>query len=91
MAHTKAGGKVKNGRDSAGQRLGVKCYANQTVTAGSVLVRQKGMEVYPGKNASVGKDHTVFATAPGTVKYSRKHKTKFNNHWVSRKFVEVVA
>ncbi len=90
MAHTKSGGKVKNGRDSQGQRLGIKAYAEQVVTSGSILVRQKGMEFYPGKNVKVGKDHTLFATIAGKVQFTRKHVTKFNNRWISTRFIHVL-
>jgi large subunit ribosomal protein L27 len=69
MAHKKGGGSSRNGRDSSGQRLGVKEYAGAVVDAGAVLVRQRGTKVLPGVNVGVGKDHTLFALAAGTVKY----------------------
>ncbi len=69
MAHKKGAGSTRNGRDSAGQRLGVKEYAGASVHAGTVLVRQRGTRVLPGDNVGVGKDHTLFALATGTVKY----------------------
>ncbi|MFN2520961.1 MAG: 50S ribosomal protein L27 [Candidatus Limnocylindria bacterium] len=69
MAHKKGAGSTRNGRDSAGQRLGVKEYAGASVNAGTVLVRQRGTRVLPGENVGVGKDHTLFALATGTVKY----------------------
>ena len=69
MAHKKGGGSTRNGRDSAGQRLGVKEYAGAIVHAGSVLVRQRGTRVLAGPNVGVGRDHTLFALVPGRVKY----------------------
>jgi len=71
MAHKKAGGSSRNGRDSAGQRRGVKCFGGQTVSAGSILVRQLGTKVHPGNNVGVGKDYTLFAKADGIVTYER--------------------
>lgn len=90
MAHTKAGGTVKTGRDSQGQRLGIKRYAGEIVQPGNILLRQKGMEVYAGKNVAVASDHSLFATGEGVVSFERKHKKKFNNQWVSTKFVNVI-
>lgn len=69
MAHKKGAGSTRNGRDSAGQRLGVKQYAGAAVDAGAVLVRQRGTRVLPGVNVGVGKDHTLFALVAGTVRY----------------------
>ncbi len=76
MAHKKAGGSSRNGRDSAGQRLGVKRFGGQRVQAGSILVRQKGTRIHPGENVGVGKDYTLFATIDGIVKYEKKGKDK---------------
>ena len=90
MAHTKAGGTVKTGRDSHGQRLGIKRYASEKVQAGNILVRQKGLEVYPGINVAKAKDHTLFAKAEGVVKFFRRHKKGFNNRWTSTKYVSVL-
>jgi large subunit ribosomal protein L27 len=70
FAHHKGGGSSKNGRDSNGQRLGVKAYDGQNINAGSIIVRQKGNRVYPGDNVGQGKDYTLFATKTGTVKFS---------------------
>jgi large subunit ribosomal protein L27 len=67
MAHKKAGGSLRNGRDSQAKRLGVKRYGGQTVTAGSILVRQRGTRVHPGDNVGVGKDHTLYARMTGKV------------------------
>lgn len=69
MAHKKGGGSSRNGRDSHAQRLGVKVYAGQIVRAGSILVRQKGTSIRPGRNVGLGKDYTIFATADGQVIY----------------------
>ena len=69
MAHKKAGGSSRNGRDSAGQRLGVKCYDGELITAGSIIVRQHGSKVKPGYNVGVGRDYTLFATIDGYVKF----------------------
>lgn len=69
MAHKKAGGSSRNGRDSNGQRRGVKRYGGQTVSAGSILVRQVGTKIYPGQNVGLGKDYTLYAKIAGTVQY----------------------
>jgi large subunit ribosomal protein L27 len=71
MAHKKAGGSSKNGRDSQGQRRGVKRYAGETVRAGNILVRQLGTKIHPGENVGVGKDYTLFALIDGVVAYER--------------------
>jgi large subunit ribosomal protein L27 len=72
MAHKKAGGSSRNGRDSAGRRLGVKRFSGQVVRAGNILVRQKGTKVYPGQNVGMGRDYTLFAKADGVVKFESK-------------------
>ena len=69
MAHKKAGGSSRLGRDSHGKRLGVKRYAGETVRAGTILVRQRGTRIHPGKNVGVGKDYTLFALIDGIVKF----------------------
>ncbi|RJR23716.1 MAG: 50S ribosomal protein L27 [Desulfobacteraceae bacterium] len=69
MAHKKAGGSSRNGRDSAGQRFGVKRYGGQIVRAGNILVRQKGTRIHAGKNVGIGRDYTLFATIDGLVTY----------------------
>lgn len=69
MAHKKGGGSSRNGRDSKGQRLGVKKFGGQTVRSGNILVRQRGTAIKPGRNVEVGKDDTLFATADGIVVY----------------------
>ena len=71
MAHKKAGGSSRNGRDSAGRRLGVKRYGGQEVLAGNILVRQRGTKVWAGDNVGMGKDHTLFATIDGIVKFTK--------------------
>lgn len=82
MAHKKSGGSVGNGRDSHGQRRGVKRFAGQLVKAGNILVRQCGTKVHPGKNVGIGKDCTLYATADGIVAYKRGRN--------DRKFVSIV-
>ncbi|MCF6305949.1 MAG: 50S ribosomal protein L27 [Rhodobacteraceae bacterium] len=71
MAHKKAGGSSRNGRDSAGRRLGVKKYGGELVIGGNIIVRQRGTKFYPGNNVGMGKDHTIFATAEGNVKFHK--------------------
>ncbi len=71
FAHHKGGGSTKNGRDSAGQRLGVKAYAGEFVTAGSIIVRQRGAEIYPGANVGLGRDYTLYAKADGKVVFGK--------------------
>lgn len=72
MAHKKAGGSSRNGRDSPGQRLGVKRYGGEAVIAGNIIVRQRGTKFHPGENVGLGKDHTLFALTDGSVKFARK-------------------
>jgi len=71
MAHKKAGGSSRNGRDSAGRRLGVKLYGGQEATAGNILVRQRGTKWWPGNNVGMGKDHTLFALTDGQVTFRK--------------------
>lgn len=73
MAHKKGQGTSRNGRDSAGQRLGVKKYDGETVRSGTILVRQRGTKVHPGKNVGCGRDHTLFALIDGIVQWDGKH------------------
>ena len=75
MAHKKAGGASKNGRDSNSKRLGVKSFGGQKIKAGTIILRQRGTKFYPGLNAGIGKDHTIYAKADGVV--------TFTNNWVS--------
>lgn len=72
MAHKKAGGSSRNGRDSESKRLGVKRYGGQAVIAGNIIVRQRGTEYHPGENVGMGKDHTLFALKDGTVEFTVK-------------------
>jgi len=72
MAHKKAGGSSRNGRDSEGRRLGVKKFGGETVIPGNIIIRQRGTKVHPGVNVGMGKDHTLFATAAGTVEFRKK-------------------
>jgi large subunit ribosomal protein L27 len=72
MAHKKSGGSSRNGRDSPGQRLGVKRYGGQAVNAGEIIVRQRGTTFHPGVNVGIGRDHTLFAKATGAVKFTTK-------------------
>ncbi|MBN1524179.1 MAG: 50S ribosomal protein L27 [Spirochaetales bacterium] len=77
MAHKKGGGSSKNGRDSNSQRLGVKRFGGETVTAGSILVRQRGTRIHPGVNVGIGRDDTLFAKANGTVAYQERRGRKY--------------
>ncbi|MGE5526686.1 MAG: 50S ribosomal protein L27 [Rhodospirillaceae bacterium] len=72
MAHKKAGGSSRNGRDSESKRLGVKCYGSELVPAGSIIIRQRGTQVHPGDNVGMGRDHTLFAKIEGRVEFSQK-------------------
>jgi len=83
MAHKKAGGSTRNGRDSESKRLGVKRYG-ETVLAGNILVRQRGTHFHPGRNVGCGKDHTLFAKSDGTVRFVQRGAKK-------RKYIEIVA
>jgi len=84
MAHKKAGGSTRNGRDSNAKRLGVKRFGGEEVLAGNILVRQRGTRFHAGVNVGIGKDHTLFATAPGKVEFVVRGPK-------SRKFVQVVS
>ncbi|OOZ41353.1 50S ribosomal protein L27 [Solemya pervernicosa gill symbiont] len=84
MAHKKAGGSTRNGRDSESKRLGVKRYGGEQVLAGNILIRQRGTKVHPGTNVGCGRDHTLFATATGKVVFEVKGPK-------NRQFVSVVA
>jgi large subunit ribosomal protein L27 len=83
MAHKKAGGSSRNGRDSESKRLGVKSYGGELITAGSIIVRQRGTPFHPGANVGIGKDHTLYALVQGKVEFTTKGKEK-------RKVVSVV-
>ena len=82
MATKKAGGSSRNGRDSAGRRLGVKKYGQQLVRPGNIIVRQRGTKIHPGSNVGMGKDHTIFSLVKGKVEYK---KTKLDRTFVSVK------
>ncbi|MEM7500351.1 MAG: 50S ribosomal protein L27 [Pseudomonadota bacterium] len=82
MAHKKAGGSSRNGRDSAGRRLGVKKFGGEAVVPGNILVRQRGTKWWPGENTGLGKDHTIFAKSGGSVKFHKGLK--------GRTFVSVI-
>lgn len=90
MAHTKAGGTTKNLRDSNPKYLGVKLGDGSKVNIGQIIVRQRGTAIMAGKNTGVGKDHTLFALATGTVKFRSARKTNFDGRSVRRKVVDVV-
>lgn len=83
MAHKKSGGSSRNGRDSAGRRLGVKKFGGEAVIAGNILIRQRGTKFWPGANVGMGRDHTLFATADGAVTFVTKRD--------NRTYVNVVA
>lgn len=83
MAHKKAGGSTRNGRDSESKRLGVKLFGGQAVTAGNIIVRQRGTQFHPGDNVGLGRDHTLFATADGSVRFEVRGPKK-------RRYVSVV-
>ncbi len=82
MAHKKAGGSSRNGRDSIGRRLGVKCSGGQAVLPGNIIIRQRGTTYHPGPNVGIGTDHTIYAKVAGRVTFARKAK--------NRTFVSVV-
>lgn len=84
MAHKKAGGSSRNGRDSHAKRLGIKCFGGEEVEAGNIIVRQRGTRFYPGLNVKIGRDHTLFAVADGKVLFTVKGAE-------GRKYVNVVA
>ena len=77
MAHKKAGGSSRNGRDSAGRRLGVKKFGGESVLAGNIIVRQRGTKFHPGDNVGIGKDHTIFATINGKVTFKKTRVRTF--------------
>jgi large subunit ribosomal protein L27 len=77
MAHKKAGGSSRNGRDSEGRRLGVKKYGGEAVVPGNIIIRQRGTKVHPGDNVGIGKDHTIFAKAEGRVKFRKTRARTF--------------
>jgi large subunit ribosomal protein L27 len=84
MAHKKAGGSTRNGRDSQSKRLGVKCFGGQQVVPGNIILRQRGTKFHPGLNVGLGKDYTIFAKTPGVVKFEVKGPK-------NRKYVSVIS
>ena len=84
MAHKKAAGSTRNGRDSESKRLGVKRFGGESVLAGSIIVRQRGTRFHPGANVGIGKDHTIFAKADGKVQFEQKGP-------LTRKYVSIVS
>lgn len=90
MAHKKSAGTTKNGRDSNPKYLGVKITEGDKAQAGSIIIRQRGTDVLPGKNVSMGKDHTLFALVSGTVKFGTKRKKHFDNTVMTKKVVHIV-
>ena len=78
MAHKKAGGSSRNGRDSAGRRLGVKLYAGQTIKPGQIIIRQRGTKFYPRNNVGMGKDHTLYALSEGVVAFKKSRNKTFS-------------
>jgi len=91
MAHKKAGGSTQNGRDSQSKRRGVKRFGGQIVSAGEILIRQKGFQFRPGDNTHLGKDWTIHANRDGKVTFSKKNMTKFNGRKERCTFVHVEA
>lgn len=89
MAHKKAGGSSKNGRDSVSKRRGVKAFGGESVNAGAIIIRQKGTKFRPGLNVSMGKDFTIFATEKGNVTFSEQAVRRFDGRRYTRKFVNV--
>jgi large subunit ribosomal protein L27 len=90
MAHRKAGGTAKNLRDSNPKYLGVKITDGGKAQSGSIIIRQRGTDVMAGTNVSMGKDHTLFALKPGTVKFGTRRKVSFNGKTVVKKMVNVI-
>ncbi len=90
MAHKKSAGTTKNGRDSNPKYLGVKITEGDKAQAGSIIIRQRGTDVLAGKNVGMGKDHTLFALIPGTVKFGTKRKMHFDNTVAIKKTVSII-
>ncbi len=88
MAHKKAGGSSRNGRDSAGRRLGVKKFGGEEVIGGNIIIRQRGTRVYPGSNVGLGRDHTLFALQAGRVRF---HSGKLGRKYVSVDMAAIAA
>lgn len=90
MAHKKAGGSAKNLRDSNPKYLGTKLYSGESAKTGSVIVRQRGTKIMPGKNVGTGKDHTLFALRDGKVNFRNKRKFHFDGKTIVKKIVDVI-
>lgn len=90
MAHKKAGGSTRLGRDSAGQRLGVKMNDGQAIKTGMIIIRQRGTRYFPGTNVKVGKDDTIYSMADGIVKFSNRKMMKFDGSLKQKKIVNVI-
>jgi large subunit ribosomal protein L27 len=90
MAHRKAGGSAKNLTDSNPKYLGTKLYAGEKAKVGSIIIRQRGTKILPGKNVSIGKDHTLFSLKEGIVSFTTKRKTNFNNKISVKKIANVI-
>ena len=91
MAHRKAGGSAKNLRDSKPKYLGTKLADGQRAQTGSIIVRQRGTRILPGKNVGLGKDHTLFALTDGVVKFRSTRRTRFNGDTVQKRIVDVIT
>jgi len=91
MAHRKAGGSTRLGRDSSAKRLGTKIHDGQFTHAGSIIVRQRGTRIHPGQNVKKGKDDTLYAQITGTVKFKTRKRKRFDGALKSAKFVNVLA
>lgn len=91
MAHKKAMGSTRNGRDSASKRLGVKIYGDQPAQAGNIIVRQRGTKFHPGMNVKIGSDDTLYAVTDGYVKFRKKKVRVFTGNLKTRTYVDVVA
>lgn len=90
MSHKKAAGSTQNGRDSQAKRLGVKVYGEQAVRAGGIIIRQRGTKYFPGKNAGMGKDHTIFSLIDGKVRFTEKAMKKFDGRMFKDKIVNIL-
>lgn len=90
MSHKKAAGSTQNGRDSQAKRLGVKVFGEQAVRAGGIIIRQRGTKYFPGKNAGMGKDHTIFSLIDGKVHFTEKSMTKFDGRVFRDKVVNIL-
>lgn len=89
MAHKKAGGSSKNGRDSQAKRLGVKLFGGEVATAGSIIIRQRGTKYMVGENVGIGRDHTIFALSNGTVTFKQKRARKFDGRAQTQTYVSI--